>query len=112
MPQGWSGVAKRSADGCDVQVENKRLKVGQATKIVTTVVESNVVTLDDSDSDDDIEILEQKITQRKAGVNSMRTYYEKPQSFSRNRSKEAKVVDAEIVDLGDSDNESKDANYT
>ena len=112
MPQGWSGVAKRSADGSDVQVDNKRLKVGQATKIVTTVVESNVVTLDDSDSDDDIEILEQKITQRKAGANSRRTYYEKPQSFTRNRSKEAKVVDAEIVDLGDSDNESKDANYT
>ena len=103
MPCRSNNVAdKRSLS--DAQVPTKKQKIScEATKIVTTVVESNVVTLSDSDSDDDIEILEQKITQRKAG--SRRTYYEKPQSFLKSRGNYAKTQVAELIDISDIPNE-------
>ena len=106
MPRGSSNVDnKRSLS--DAQVATKKQKVGgEATKIVTTVVDSNVVTLSDSDSDDDIEILEQKITQRKAG--SRRTYYEKPQSFLRSRGNYATSKDAELIDISNIPNDTSE----
>ena len=44
------------------------------TKIVT-------ITLDDSDSDNDIEIIEHRMTQRKTG--SRRIYYDKPKTSTK-----------------------------
>ena len=62
MLLGWS-LLKRSSVEVVNQASNKRMNVND-TKIVT-------ITLDDSDSDDDIEIIEHRMKQRKTGSRRM-----------------------------------------
>ena len=76
MLLGWISLKRSSVEVVN-QASNKRMKVND-TKIVT-------ITLDDSDSDDDIEIIEHRMNQRKTG--SRRIYYDKPKTSTIVQSK-------------------------
>ena len=73
---GWSSLKRSSVEVVN-QVSNKRMKVND-TKIVT-------ITLDESNTNDNIEIIEHMMNQRKTG--SRRIYYDKPKTSTMVQSK-------------------------
>ena len=75
LHQGWRSL-KRSSMEVVNQASNKRMKVNDS-KIVT-------ITLDESDSDNDVEIIEQRIKSRKTAT---RMYFDKPKTSTIIKSK-------------------------